>query len=212
MRMRLGVTGGGLIVLTCLLGLWVLLRGNDPFAVDAAWNAWIATWRVSTVTTFGYVMGWVGGGWFGVFAVPIGGTVALLLLRRRWSAVFFLAAEIVSAGLVQVLKHVFGRARPEDILIITDYGSFPSGHTANAATLAAAAVVLFPRLWVVIVGAAWIVLMAFSRTVLHAHWLSDTLGGALIGVGAVLVVAAVMLPRIMRERGTDARGRTPSLG
>ena len=51
-----------------------------------------------------------------------------------------------------MLKHLFGRVRPEDIIVISDYGSFPSGHVANAATIATAAVVLFPRLWVVIVG------------------------------------------------------------
>lgn len=199
-RVRLGATGGALLVAAFLLGLWVLLRGNDPFVVDAAWNAWIGTWHVPVVTTFGYVMAWLGGGWFGVFAVPIGGALVLVLVRRPWSAAFFLIAEGTSAALVQVLKHLFGRARPEEILIVTDYGSFPSGHTANAATLAVAAFLLLPRLWVALVGGAWIVLMAFSRTVLHAHWLSDTLGGALLGAGAVLVVAAALWVPLTRER------------
>ena len=140
-------------------------------------------------------MNLLGGGWFGVLVVPLAGAVALIVLKRPWSAAFFLAAEAASAGAVQVLKHLFGRVRPEDIIVISDYGSFPSGHVANAATIASAAVVLFPRLWVVIVGAAWVLLMALSRTYLHAHWLSDTIGGALIGAGAALVVAGVFAPR-----------------
>ena len=65
---------------------------------------------------------------------------------------------------------------------------------------AAVAVVLFPRVWVIVAGAVWVVLMAFSRTYLHAHWASDTLGGALLGTGAVLVVAALYAPRLRAER------------
>ena len=61
-------------------------------------------------------MNWVGGGWFGVLVVPIGGAIGLILLRRPWAAAYFLAAEAVSAGGVQVLKHLFGRVRPEDII------------------------------------------------------------------------------------------------
>lgn len=211
-RVGLGAAGGGLIGLAVLLGLWVLLRGNDPFVVDTAWNTWIASWHAPVVTAFGHVMAWLGGGWFGVFAVPLGGAALFLVLRRPWWALFFLSAEVFSAALVQLLKHLFGRARPEDILIVSDYGSFPSGHTANAATLAVAMIVLFPRVWVAVVGGAWVLLMAFSRTVLHAHWLSDTLGGALLGAGAVLVTAAILWPRIRDERRTDAVREAPSLG
>ena len=85
--------------------------------------------------------------------MPLGGAIALIIVKRPWSAAYFLTAEAVSAGGVQVLKHLFGRVRPEDIIVVSDYGSYPSGHVANAATLATAAVVLFPRVWVVLVGA-----------------------------------------------------------
>jgi undecaprenyl-diphosphatase len=145
-------------------------------------------------------MDWVGAGWFGVLLVPIGGAIALIVLRRPWAAAYFLTAEAVSAGAVQVLKHVFGRVRPEDIIVIADHGSYPSGHVANAATLAVAAAVIFPRVWVMIVGGAWVIMMAFSRTYLHAHWLSDTIGGALLGAGAALLVAAVFAVPMAKER------------
>ena len=94
------------------------------------------------------VMNFSGGGWFGTLVVPLGGALALILIKRPWSAAYFLTAEAVSAAGVQVLKHLFGRVRPEDIIVISDYGSYPSGHVANAATIATAAMVLFPRLWV----------------------------------------------------------------
>lgn len=213
------VVGVVLIALACALGAWVYFRGPSPFAVDVWWNQLFAAAPSQPVFVFAIVMDTVGGHLTAVFIVPLLGALALFLSRRRWSAVYFLAASVGSALLVQVVKHTFGRARPEDILILSDYGSFPSGHTANAATIAVVAAVLFPHLWVRIVGVAWVVLMAFSRTYLHAHWLSDTVGGALIGAGAAFVLAAAFSRlrardedrlAIRRARKPDAEAATPS--
>ena len=213
------VVGVVLIALACALGAWVYFRGPSPFAVDVWWNQLFAAAPSQPVFVFAIVMDTVGGHLTAVLIVPLLGALALFLSRRRWSAVYFLAASVGSALLVQVVKHTFGRARPEDILILSDYGSFPSGHTANASTIAVVAAVLFPHLWVRIVGVAWVVLMAFSRTYLHAHWLSDTVGGALIGAGAAFVLAAAFARlrardedrlTIRRARKTDAEAATPS--
>ncbi len=202
------VAGSVLVVLSCLLGWWIFSRGEEPFAIDTAWNSFVADWWNPVVAGFSHVLNFVGAGWMGILVVPIGGAIGLILLRRPWAAAYFLAAEAVSAAGVQVLKHAFGRVRPEDILVLSDYGSYPSGHVANAATIAVAATVIFPRLWVGVVGAAWVLLMAFSRTYLHAHWLSDTLGGALLGAGAALLVAAAFALPMARE-GTDAPAKRP---
>jgi len=204
-RPLLLIVGALLVAAACGLGA-VIFFNSGPFSFDTAWNSLLVQNASPFLTGFSRVMDIAGGGWFGVLVVPILGTIALLGLRRPWSAVFFIASEAASAGAVQVLKHVFGRARPEDIIVITDYGSFPSGHVANAATLATAAFILFPRLWVAIVGVAWVLLMAFSRTLLHAHWLSDTLGGALIGAGVVLILAGLFAPLLRGERA-DASAR-----
>ncbi|GAA3214435.1 phosphatase PAP2 family protein [Microbacterium terregens] len=203
-RIWLLVAGVLLLAAACALGAIIFARPT-PFAVDTWWNSLLVANSSMFLDGFSRVLNFLGGTWFGVLVVPIGCAIALILLRRPWSAAFFLAAEAASAGAVQVLKHLFGRARPEDIIVVSDYGSYPSGHVANAATLAAAAVVLFPRLWVLLVGIAWVLLMALSRTALHAHWLTDTLGGALTGVGVVLIVGALFAPLIARERSPVPR-------
>lgn len=204
------ISGIVLLALACGLGAFIFYE-SGVLPIDTWWNGILVDLASPIVTGFAIVMDFLGAGWFGVFVVPIVGAVLLLILRRPWSAVFFIAAEIVSAGTIQLLKHLFGRARPEEILVISDYGSFPSGHAANAATLATAAFVLFPRLWVLIVGAAWMLLMAFSRTAVHAHWLSDTVGGMLVGIGSVLLLAAIFAPLIEREGSLVRTPRTRSL-
>lgn len=210
-RITLFVVGGVLIAASCVLGAWIFIRGDAPFAVDLFWNQLLALWISPFMLGFSQVMNFLGGGVVGALIIPLGGAIALIFVKRPWSAAYFLTAEAVSAGGVQILKHLFGRARPEDIIVISDFGSYPSGHTANATTIAVAAFLLFPRLWVMIVGIAWVLLMALSRTYLHAHWLTDTLGGMLIGAGTALVVGGFFATVIVRER-SDAVAATPSLG
>lgn len=194
---------------TSLGAVILYARGDAPFAVDVWWNTLLAQSRTESLLWVSFAMNWLGGGWFGIFGLPLIIAAALAIARRPWALVFFLAAEVLSAGLVQILKHTFGRARPEDIIVVSDFGSFPSGHVANATTIAVALMVLFPRLWVRIVGIAWVLLMAFSRTYLGAHWLTDTIGGALVGTGAVLVLVAVLAPRLTAE--ADRRADAASL-
>ncbi|GAA2009346.1 phosphatase PAP2 family protein [Microbacterium ulmi] len=186
----LAVAGAVLLAAGVALGAWIYLRGNVAFVVDDAWNTLLAAWWSPAAERISRVLDVLGSGWISIVIVPLGGAAALVAVRRPWSAAYFLVSATASAGVVQVLKHTFGRARPEEILVVSDFGSFPSGHVANATTLAIAALVLFPRLWVAVVGGLWIAGMAFSRTYVHAHWLSDTIGGALIGAGVALVLAA----------------------
>lgn len=188
----------GLVLVVLATGLGILIA-TDPIDVDAWWNTATGT-LAPALQPLSLLLDWAGGGWRATYVVPLAGALILLVARRPWGALFFLAASAGSALMVQVLKQLFGRARPEDMLVFSDHGSYPSGHTANAATVAMVAVLLFPRLWVGLVGAAWVVAMGFSRTHVHAHWFSDTVGGAFVGAGMVLLVAAAFTVPLMREQ------------
>ena len=103
----------------------------------------------------------------------------------------FLFLAIAASGIVvDVLKVVFGRARPKLFIQANiydfswlswrpDHWSFPSGHSATIVALMTALWYLWPQHLLFYMLAALIV--AASRIVVGAHYLSDVLAGALIG-------------------------------
>jgi undecaprenyl-diphosphatase len=108
----------------------------------------------------------------------------------RIPALLFLAVA-VSGILVDLLKVIIGRPRPKLLFsagnyefgwlgLSADHWSFPSGHAATAAALATALWCLWPQpVLFYVIGAA---LVAMSRVVTGAHYLSDVVMGAFVGV------------------------------
>lgn len=192
------ISGVGAVALAVLLGVLIATR-NGPLSIDQVLLDDFLNIRANAFTVPALVMNFIGGGWFGVFLVPLGGALAFLLVKRRWAALYFLAASALSAGVVQLLKVTFGRTRPTEILVTADLGSFPSGHVANAATLAVVLIILLQRRWVWIIGIVYTILMILSRTYLGAHWLSDTIGGALVGAGIAVILWAPLARKLSEE-------------
>ena len=98
-------------------------------------------------------------------------------------------STVIAAGLVVPgLKEITGRSRPRTDMGASDFhpfsggASFPSGHTAAAFALATSIAVNNDRRWVKDVSYSIATLVGYSRIEHDAHWLSDTLSGALIGI------------------------------
>ncbi len=132
------------------------------------------------------------------------------LFRLRKSANRFLYFFLVVAGsglIVDVLKFVFGRARPklyfeQNIYGIKFFGmehlhySLPSGHSATAFSLAVGSALFFPRFALPIFLAAFVV--AFSRIAIGAHYFGDVVAGAYVGI-----VFAIWLKTKMINKGVE---------
>lgn len=163
---------------------------------------------------------------FGHFWGVVGALVAIYLLdpaRRR--ALPQVAGAAIGAGMMaNVIKMCVARTRPSgfdiDAGVLASFGpwlpgihaggggqSFPSAHVATAAGLAVALAWLYPagrRLFLVM-----IVLAACQRMETSAHFLSDVLVGA--AVGLLVGMAVVGLPGGQRWQAGSAATSQPSV-
>lgn len=187
-------------VAAALGGLIALRAGNAALESDAEWLEELLAERGVWFDAPALLLDWLGAGIMGVYVIPLATIAVLCVLRRFWAALYYLVAVVLSALTVQLLKGLFGRPRPEEIMVLSDAGSFPSGHVANAATIAVTLGIIASRTWVWVAGVLYTILMLLSRTYLGAHWLTDTIGGILIGAGVAVIVWTPLATRLERER------------
>ena len=180
------------IVLLGDVALMAVFVPAEPLAVDQRWSEAMQDIRTPLLTNIALVFNALGRGLGS--ALTLAAVGVLLLRRRRWLALAaFAVTETLTSLSSTVLKILVGRPRPPDGLVDPVGSSFPSGHAAYGAATCIGLVLLFTnpgrrrRIWWVL-AALGMLGMAWSRTYLQVHWLSDVVGGTLLGIGISLIV------------------------
>ena len=193
-----------------------LVVGTDPNRgfvqdVDNRWHDLMVSARVGALVWVAKALAFAGSVWLNW---PIRVVVLVLLaFRRRWlQLTAFALALATSEPLIGILKAIYERPRPVGGLYATHSFSFPSGHAiAGAVTAVGIVIVLLPpgpRRWRwELQAAVFAGLMALSRTYLGVHWLSDVIGGTLLGV--TIAVGWPALLQELRERRMNSAARDP---
>ncbi len=108
----------------------------------------------------------------------------------KQKAIYIGASVISSAVLTTILKKAVNRPRPfvtyPDIEKLSDggSGSFPSGHTSSAFSLATSLSLAYPKWYVIAPSLVWAGAVGYSRMDLGVHYPSDVLAGAALGAGS----------------------------
>ena len=187
-----------------LLGFEVR-RDSAVVRLDRSVAQWAADHATDASTTF---LRWFTdlGSTLGVVVITLG--VAVVARRRIGAgAIAFLAIAVVGANVAtNLLKLLVERTRPDVGRFVAAHGfSYPSGHSSSAAVCFAAAALCLGRgrsrpvqTALTATAAALAGMVAASRVLLDAHWLSDVVAGLALGAAWFALCAIAFGGRLLR--------------
>ena len=155
----------------------------------------------------------------------------------RWRAGGFVLLATMTSGINGLMKWMVGRTRPFKLPLYDASGEplagpfnfspfrdgfhglfqgrnlcFPSGHAALAFATAAALAMLWPKSPWRWLGFAIASIVAAERVAENAHWLSDAVGAAALGIGCVYLIHYVVTKVFHVENRNDDRRAAPLAG
>jgi undecaprenyl-diphosphatase len=182
----------------------LLSRGATMLEWEETLFLWIYNWP-EFLTPFFIVVTW-----FGAIQV-LGILLVIFMYQRKFNDVIrLLLTALLAYQLSGIAKGIWGRTRPNELLVnVTSrdfsYGpGFPSGHTALAVAMAFVVGHYLPKKyhWIVIV---WIVGVALSRIYLGVHAPLDIIGGFAIGWFSYMLFRHVRLYPIKNPKRKNSK-------
>lgn len=177
------------ISLLSLIGfLFVAFLRSTLAPTDSAVNSWTASIHTSSLTIISEAIATL----FDItILLPLSLLVAVILYLRHHHkhAVLWLAAMGGVTLIVETTKTLIQSPRPFNGIVVETGYSFPSGHVTSTMVLLGLLTYFAWQHWktprtktlATLLYIATESLVGFSRVYLNVHWLSDILGGYLLG-------------------------------
>ena len=186
--------------------LFLILGHAVDRAPDPGWLMFAEIQWVGAGAAVAWPLTWLG--WIDVLA-PL--SILLLLAAGRWRAwrsrnIFAVMSLLVAWQAAAVFQRVFARPRRLDWIVKHEMTfSYPSSHAAVTTAfylllaLFIARSTLPGRAWIASLLALLGVAIMWSRLALGAHYLTDIIGGILLGATVVTVLAACWPTNVLFE-------------
>ena len=179
--------------------LSILIKSNNIEWLDSTRNLFEVT---NTKTTFFKFITEFGD----VLVLTIIMVISLVLIKQKKYGMLLGVNLIASAGVSKILKHIFLRKRPTDMLIEQGGYSFPSGHSFVSLAFYGLIIYLITKSTInekykkliILLLIILILLIGLSRIYLKVHFPSDVVGGFTSGL-IYLIIFIEIIKRIEGE-------------
>ena len=166
---------------------------QQPFTFDLSFQNWLSSFINPQATSFFKIVTYLGEAYILIVLI-----VLLFFFLKNKKAMIFALLEILATGFInQVIKHLLQRPRPaETFWLIPESGySFPSFHAMGSSALFTFLIYLIwqspSRAWLKTLLTCFLItvilVVSFSRLYLGVHYLSDVLGGVILGCLATII-------------------------
>jgi YegS/Rv2252/BmrU family lipid kinase len=162
------------------------------WTIEHAWIHHVAD-AVATVTQPNYVV-----------AAGVLAAIALAVRGLRRAGIWTVLVLALAHAAYPLFKNLVERPRPVlGSTSLVDGWSFPSGHATEISAAMGVAVVLTSlflrrrglRRLLIVAAVAVVVVVGLDRVLLGVHFVSDVVGGVLLGAGVTLLVMSIFDPR-----------------
>lgn len=209
-----------LAVVALVIGLGIAAATSDSWTrFELSVDQFFSANHVAVLDSVALAIAWLLAPGPGLALVALSSLVVLWRTRSWLTGLTFALAAGGGWLAAEPVKVIVHRARPDGTLLAnpllaeTSFDSFPSGHTCLATALVVTTVLMFrshrARRWIIAGGVAVVILVAWSRLYVGAHYPLDVLA-AIVSTCAVVVAFlvvwnCVVVPRL--ERRTIDRDR-----
>ncbi len=202
------------VVIGAVVSFGLLLDGalgGGPVGIDRPITHDLAVNRTPWLTTAARTSTWLGST---TTMIPLVIVIGVVVHHRTSSWMVLVRLGVALGGTMALydgVKILVNRPRPRVAPIISTASgsSFPSGHAAQAATLATTVALLAvaavcSRMGRIVIWTAaflWVAVIAFTRVYLGVHWPTDVAGGAILGSGWAVLSGSLVRLVHQRDRG-----------
>lgn len=178
------------ILMFLIIGLYIIKIENNT--IDKMIYNLIITIKNNTVTNIFKIITSLAGIPFMIII-----TLIILLIKKLKNIRYYIILNIINDVLLNnILKFIFKRERPLDIMLVEESGySFPSGHTMVATVFYGFIIYLInksnltKRTKIILntIISILILLIGISRIYLGVHFATDVIAGYLIGIAYLII-------------------------
>lgn len=199
------VDGVAVFLLLAVFAVGMVVRGAGPMAIETGWLRAVQATHTTVLDSGALAIDWLFSPSVGGFVVLLIAAACFLFTRDIRLVLKFTTLAVLGWLGSEFLKFVVQRPRPDltGTLIANPLSaSYPSGHTAFAACLMLALIVITrgrARTVLAIVGGLVALATAYSRVYLGVHYVSDVLASLVYSVAAIALLNLVW-DRIVTSR------------